>query len=326
MPNPNSDVALLDVAAGWRPWREGAPDNLRDYMTTMRKAGPHGVTFHYVSTNTDVLGWIIERVSGTDFATLLSPGDLAAHGRGVRRLCHPRPAGGAADRRRPVRHDARPRPLRPAPPAAGHHERPAHRAGDPGSATSVPTATRRPGTAAISPPPCPTATTVRSGTPTSTTRTGPASASASTARASSSIPVAQRRDRQALDPPGAVDDKAFDDMGAASGRSPTRFPADAVTATATNFQDAPHSAWGFHHVRELLPTAPASGVARVRPGRCPPRGGRRRHSGPAWRRPHGNRRGARRPSYTSTASRCSIAARWCSKPTATACVRRTLTS
>jgi CubicO group peptidase (beta-lactamase class C family) len=54
--NPESDIARLDVAAGWRPWREGVPDNLRDYMTTMRKAGPHGVTFHYVSTNTDVLG------------------------------------------------------------------------------------------------------------------------------------------------------------------------------------------------------------------------------------------------------------------------------
>ncbi len=67
-----SDVALLDVAAGWRPWREDAPDNLRAYMATMRKAGPHGETFHYVSTNTDVLGWILERVTGTDFATLLS--------------------------------------------------------------------------------------------------------------------------------------------------------------------------------------------------------------------------------------------------------------
>jgi CubicO group peptidase (beta-lactamase class C family) len=33
--NPNSDVALLDVASGWRPWRGGAPDNLRDYMKTM---------------------------------------------------------------------------------------------------------------------------------------------------------------------------------------------------------------------------------------------------------------------------------------------------
>ena len=71
--NPQSDVALLDVAAGWRPAREGAPDNLRDYIRTMRKAGgEHGAAFHYVSTNTDLLGWILERVSGTDFATLLS--------------------------------------------------------------------------------------------------------------------------------------------------------------------------------------------------------------------------------------------------------------
>ncbi len=71
--NPDSDVALLDVAAGWRPVREGAPDNLRDYIRTMRKAeGEHGVAFHYVSTNTDLLGWILERVCGTDFATLLS--------------------------------------------------------------------------------------------------------------------------------------------------------------------------------------------------------------------------------------------------------------
>ena len=70
--NPDSDVARLDVAAGWRPAREGVADNLRDYIKTMRKAGEHGVAFHYVSTNTDLLGWIRERVSGVDFATLLS--------------------------------------------------------------------------------------------------------------------------------------------------------------------------------------------------------------------------------------------------------------
>lgn len=70
--DPESDVALLDVAAGWRPAREGAPDNLRDYIKTMRPAGEHGAAFHYVSTNTDLLGWILERVSGVDFATLLS--------------------------------------------------------------------------------------------------------------------------------------------------------------------------------------------------------------------------------------------------------------
>ncbi len=31
-----------------------------------------------------------------------------------------------------------------------------------------------------------------------------------------------------------------------------------MSVTATNFQDAPHSAWGFHHVPELLPVATVS--------------------------------------------------------------------
>ncbi len=70
--DPDSDIALLDVAAGWRSPREGAPDNLREYIATMRKAGPHGDAFHYVSTNTDLLGWLLERSSGHDFASLLS--------------------------------------------------------------------------------------------------------------------------------------------------------------------------------------------------------------------------------------------------------------
>jgi len=70
--NPLSDVALLDVAAGWRPYRESAPDGLRAYIATMRPAGEHGTTFHYVSTNTDLLGWIVERAAGVDLATQLS--------------------------------------------------------------------------------------------------------------------------------------------------------------------------------------------------------------------------------------------------------------
>ena len=70
--NPKSDMAYLDAASGWAAPIEGSPDNLRDYFATMRPAGRHGEIFHYVSTNTDLLGWILERVSGTDFATLLS--------------------------------------------------------------------------------------------------------------------------------------------------------------------------------------------------------------------------------------------------------------
>ena len=111
--NPNSDVALLDVAAGWRPVREGAPDNLRDYIRTMRKAeGEHGVAFHYVSTNTDLLGWILERVSGTDFATLLSREIWRPMGAEFDAYITLDRLGGVPDRRGLVRHDARPRSLR----------------------------------------------------------------------------------------------------------------------------------------------------------------------------------------------------------------------
>ncbi|MEM7293703.1 MAG: serine hydrolase, partial [Pseudomonadota bacterium] len=70
--DPDGDIAGLDMACGWRTVRSGAADNLRDYIGTMRKGGPHGHAFHYVSTNSDLLGWIIERTTGTDFATALS--------------------------------------------------------------------------------------------------------------------------------------------------------------------------------------------------------------------------------------------------------------
>ena len=36
------------------------------------RSGPDGGPFHYVSTNTDLLGWILERASGVRFADLLS--------------------------------------------------------------------------------------------------------------------------------------------------------------------------------------------------------------------------------------------------------------
>ena len=70
--NPQSDVALLDVAAGWRAPRKDAVDNIRDFLRNLQKVGEHGMAFNYVSANTDLLGWVLERVSGVDFATLLS--------------------------------------------------------------------------------------------------------------------------------------------------------------------------------------------------------------------------------------------------------------
>ena len=55
--NEAGDFARYRMATGWIPLTEpGAPDNLRSFLPTLRKEGDHGVAFHYVSPNTDLLG------------------------------------------------------------------------------------------------------------------------------------------------------------------------------------------------------------------------------------------------------------------------------
>ncbi len=70
--DPMSDVWRLDVAAGWRTPVPGVADNMRQFLTGLKGGGEHGHTFNYVSANTDLLGWILERAGERDFATLLS--------------------------------------------------------------------------------------------------------------------------------------------------------------------------------------------------------------------------------------------------------------
>ncbi len=48
------------------------PRNFYDYLKTVRKLGTHGERFSYRTANTDVLGWIVTRVSGQPTAQLLS--------------------------------------------------------------------------------------------------------------------------------------------------------------------------------------------------------------------------------------------------------------
>jgi hypothetical protein len=61
-------------AQGWNPPEPGAaPTDLRGFFPTLAEAdGPHGGRFHYVSPNTDLLGWAIERASGERYADLVS--------------------------------------------------------------------------------------------------------------------------------------------------------------------------------------------------------------------------------------------------------------
>ena len=57
----------------WDPVPVGEPPtDMRSFLATLsERDGEHGGRFHYVSPNTDLLGWVLERASGTRFADLL---------------------------------------------------------------------------------------------------------------------------------------------------------------------------------------------------------------------------------------------------------------
>lgn len=60
-------------ASGWEPRAPGAIADLHGFYAGMRaQAVPHGGPFAYVSANTDLLGWAIERAAGRSFASLVS--------------------------------------------------------------------------------------------------------------------------------------------------------------------------------------------------------------------------------------------------------------
>src|SRR5688572_31859405 len=57
-------------STGWNP-SDGASD-LHSFYQSLKDSGPHGGPVHYVSPNSDLLGWIIERASGRRYAELMS--------------------------------------------------------------------------------------------------------------------------------------------------------------------------------------------------------------------------------------------------------------
>ena len=61
-------------ATGWNPLAPGdTPSDLRAFLPTLReRERPHGGPFQYVSPNTDLLGWVIERATGRRYADLMS--------------------------------------------------------------------------------------------------------------------------------------------------------------------------------------------------------------------------------------------------------------
>ncbi|MHA1528939.1 MAG: serine hydrolase domain-containing protein [Alphaproteobacteria bacterium] len=89
-------------ATSWEPLAPGEkPSDLRSFYATLTgRDGAHGRPFHYISINTDLIGWAIERATGRRYADLV--GELLWRPMGaessayitVDRLGAPRCAGG----------------------------------------------------------------------------------------------------------------------------------------------------------------------------------------------------------------------------------------
>ncbi|XVX20317.1 serine hydrolase domain-containing protein [Actinomycetota bacterium] len=70
--DPDADVYLMEHAVGWRPPRADVPSTMHEYLASLPSDGPHGGKFRYRSSETNVLGWICEEVTGRPFAELLA--------------------------------------------------------------------------------------------------------------------------------------------------------------------------------------------------------------------------------------------------------------
>ena len=64
--DPEADIYKFAYAGGFFPVAPDypGPRNFYDYLKTLKKEGEHGQKFKYQSVDTEVLGWIIKRVTG----------------------------------------------------------------------------------------------------------------------------------------------------------------------------------------------------------------------------------------------------------------------
>ena len=71
---PSPAIIAYRKSTLWGPMDPGeAPTDLRGFYRSLKQSdGPHGGRMHYVSPNTDLLGWAIERATGKRYADLAS--------------------------------------------------------------------------------------------------------------------------------------------------------------------------------------------------------------------------------------------------------------
>jgi CubicO group peptidase (beta-lactamase class C family) len=67
-----TDQAAYAAATNWEPAGDAPADLHGFYETFAAPQRPHGGPFSYISANTDLLGWVIERASGQSFAEVTS--------------------------------------------------------------------------------------------------------------------------------------------------------------------------------------------------------------------------------------------------------------
>ena len=72
--DPLAEVRTYGIAAGYSKPPEGyaGPDSIASFLPTLPKQGEHGQAFAYKTCNTEVLAWIVQRLTGKPMAQLLS--------------------------------------------------------------------------------------------------------------------------------------------------------------------------------------------------------------------------------------------------------------
>lgn len=71
--DPKAEVVAHEESTAWRGRSESANNGIYAFAQTVKHGkDDHGKVFQYASINTDVLGWLIERVSGQRFSEFMS--------------------------------------------------------------------------------------------------------------------------------------------------------------------------------------------------------------------------------------------------------------
>ena len=72
--NPEAEIWEHVRAGGFFPQPPGyqGPASFYGFLRTLRKDGPHGESFFYKTVSTDVLGWLIRRITGQSLGEVLS--------------------------------------------------------------------------------------------------------------------------------------------------------------------------------------------------------------------------------------------------------------